>query len=358
MQLQFVHFADSQAIVPSKKRRSLSANRDHVRRQLYSEEQTKQAQDSSTVTPTKKQSPVKIVQVSPGSIRVSIDRTDLKVSPEKRELSDSPEKRVYPKRKRIERLKFDESGEEAPKVDEEKHIEPEMTRVTRRRSRSAQNEEFDEKPREEAPKNITLEEQNERDLQAPTDFLLDDKIVRPIIPKLVLKRIKQKRGSKEIEMMEIVSPTKAELGALENYVEQSYEERQDDDGDDDDDVDYQGDVDAGSAGDFESLAEEAQEIVSREEIQPEGAAPTATLQDVVNEEAYPVENIIIDQTIPQVVSEDVSSNLFDVLEKKEDEQKVPEVVETRQLRKRRRISSDSDGNGEQFTDNLQDYSSK
>ena len=293
------------------------------------------------------------MQVSPGSIRVSIDRTDLKVSPEKRESSDSPEKRVYPKRKRIERLKFDESGEEAPKVDEEKLIEPETTRVTRRRSRSAQNEECDEKPREEAPKNVILEEKNDKDLQAPTDFLLDEKNVRPVIPKLVLKRIKQKRGSKEIETMEIISPTKAELGALENYVEQSYEERPDDDDD------YQGDDDVGSAGDFESLAEEAQEIVIREEIQQEGAAPTATLEDVVvNEEAYPIQNVDIDQTIPQVVSEAVSSNLFDVLKKKEDEQKVPEVVETRQLRKRRRISSDSDGNGEQFTDNLQDYSGK
>lgn len=299
------------------------------------------------------------MQVSPGSLRVSIDRTDLKVSPEKRESSDSPDKRVYPKRKRIERLKFDESGEEttqAPVVNEEKDIEPGTTRVTRRRSRSAQNEEFDEKPREEVPKDIVLEEKNDNNMKATTDFLLDEKSVRPVIPKLVLKRIKQKRGSKEIETMEIVSPTKAELGVLENYTEQSYEEHQ---VDDDDDDDYQGDDDVGSAGDFESLGEEAQATVVREEIQQEGGAPTATSEHVIlNEEAYPIEHINIDQMIPHVVSEDVSSNLFDVLKEKEDVQKVPEVVETRKLRKRRRISSDSDGNGEQFTDNLQDYSGK
>lgn len=124
--------------------------------------------------------------ISPRSLKVSINRSELRgnpvKSPRQPHLAEDSSKREYPKRRRIGRLSYIESGNESGK-------QPIGTgSVDKVAERSCvERDNFG-----------TYLQENKVDDEVPVDILLLNDIskdLRPVIPKLVLKRVKRKEGS-------------------------------------------------------------------------------------------------------------------------------------------------------------------
>ena len=339
-------FIDAEMQNQNKGRGSNIQDRIHVRRQLYSNEKCNaeveaniNSQNSQQVTTQeKKESPIKSASISPGSLKVSINRSGLKEdpvkSPKKLNLDEETTKREYPKRRRIDRLSYIESGNEA-------NIGKEPIE-----NRAVATSEKGGMITEDC---ANFEEGNISDRKsAPIDVLLlggSTKDMRPVIPKLVLKRVKRKEGSKEFDTMEIVSPTKAELGMY--YDDKEIEK------------------DAGDNNEYVEEKSTESEAASNSNVgvaEEEIAETIETRQEMKRTERRERESQIVclnKGTQPLLGNEKkMMENIgFDLLNKREDEQTVPEMPEKRTLRrKRRRVSSESEG--EEFTDALQVYGSK
>ena len=285
---------------------------------------------------------MKDASISPGSLKVSINRSDLKESPkkspEKVVPEEAPQKREYPKRRRIDRLTYLETGQI---VVRDEH----------------QNETLSE-PQARAAKSLVQicdvsDEKGGWAEQMYDDVLQSDnneKETRPVIPKLVLKRVKRKQGSKEFDTMEIVSPTKAELGLYYGQQEESVESKS-------------------TAEESGVLGQEA--VVSSSELRYEetriqqeikaGDVEVKNLGDKheILQPSVTSPSIKLDrQVVPvlQRIDASIDRNIFEMIEKRKAEQVVTDNTEGRLLRrKRRRVSSESEDGEEMFTDTLQDY---
>ena len=311
----------------------------HVRRQLYSDEtvDTEKVTDNERTmgvgNEEKKESPIDGSSVSPGSLKVSIKRAGLKEAHTKthRKLNveEEPMKKEYPKRRRIDRLSYLESGGNLSTG--KKPIENRAGSLE-----TTTNQEG------------SISGSRNKNLDSPIDVLLLDGItreVRPVIPKLVLKRVKRKLGSKEFDTMEIVSPTKAELGMY--Y----------------DDKEIKGDAsDRGNSVEGKSTESEVERNDRVAVVEEEGMENRTRVREKLRQE---VSVSSIDDTVFHVSeNEKITVENYEFgdgysMKKSEEEQIVPETSERRALRKkRRRISSESEGGEEEFTDTLQVYGSK
>ena len=308
----------------------------HVRRKLYVSEKSnlqnkidaKTNQEISSQE--KKESHIQNESISPSSLKVSIKRSGLKESPVKTQgkltVEDEGARKEYPKRRRIDRFSYLQSCNDSstPKKQTEDKV---VSLESRTRVKSVEKEKCIEKSR---PKD------------APVDVLLLDGIaqeVRPVIPKLVLKRVKRKLGSKEFDTIEIVSPTKAELGIYYNDKE----------------------ISGGS--------------ISKAEQSLEGKHPESDLEssyhirvvdsDVLDSAIETTETIeeevlvgVNDKEVTHVSEENLKIvETYDSSDKcshKKEEETEPS--ERRALRrKRRKLSSESEEEVEEFTDALQVY---
>ena len=310
----------------------------HVCRQLYSSEKPGaelgiegdiQA-EQEVFNQERKRSPIQDALISPGSLKVSISRVCLKESPVKTQrkpsLEEETTKKEYPKRRRIDRLSYLESGNDySPR---KQVIQDAAGSVERKASEKS------------VESNKSGQENRHKD--APIDVLLLDgskKEFRPVIPKLVLKRVKRKMGSKEFDTMEIVSPTKAELGIYYN----------------DDEI-------RGGAmeNDAKRKSTESEIIMNYsirsidddviEERESEGREETRIC---VND------NVLVVSENEKKIDENFGFSGVNSLKNREDEQRLSETSERRALRKkRRRLSSESEDGEVEFTDALQVYGSK
>ncbi|XP_065070069.1 nipped-B-like protein A isoform X2 [Rhopilema esculentum] len=339
------------------RRRKSSGSKEHVRRQLYDHEESqirtesekplKNSLESRTAEEINqqigneglknKESPVKDASISPGSLKVSINRSDLKESskksPEKVGAEEALQKREYPKRRRIDRLTYLETGQMI--VRDEHQTETLSEPQARAANSLAQiGDASDEKGgwAEQMYDDVMQSDSNERE-------------ARPIIPKLVLKRVKRKQGSKEFDTLEIVSPTKAELGLYYGQQEESVESKS-------------------TAEESEVLGQEA--VVSSSELRHEETRvqqeiKTGGLGDIpeIVQPSVSSPSIKLDrQVVPvlQRIDASIDRNIFQMIEKRKAEQVVTDNAEGRSLRrKRRRVSSESEEGEEMFTDTLQDY---
>ena len=306
-------------------KRSIVSSKLHVCRQLYSSGKPGAELEIESDTQTKQEisneerrrNPIQSGSISPGSLKVSISRVGLKESPVKTQtklnLEEEAMKKEYPKRRRIDRLSYLESGNDY-----------------RARKQMTQNTAVSlERKASETSVDSDKSGQGDRNKDTPIDVLLLDgstKEFRPVIPKLVLKRVKRKLGSNEFDTMEIVSPTKAELGIYYN------------------DEEIKG---GAMENDAKRLSTES-EIVMNYSFR-------SIDDEVIEERAKTIQVSENERNIDENVGfRDVYS-----FKKREEEQILSEASERRALRKkRRRLSSESEEGEVEFTDALQVYGSK
>lgn len=274
-------------------------------------------QKDSVRGPEDKHGQVRSGPISPGSLKVSINRSGLKESPQKSQkdlsLKEDATKREYPKRRRIDRLSFIETGNDT------NQLQPINNRTLEEKASSGTVDNLEQSLEiSETTKNV------------PVDILLLEgfsKEVRPVIPKLVLKRVKKKQGIREFETMEIVSPTKEQLGMY--YSDEEIKG-----------VVVENDKNQTARP---KLVRKTQEMISVE---------SKTCQEVeeisLEEEVYPIAES------QKKVKEGSLANDGDQLRRPEGEDIVLGHDKRILRRKRRRVSSESEG-GEEFTDALQAY---
>ncbi len=186
-------YLDNQ-IVPARRRSLSNSGRDVVRRQLYEERQLQDLpleeevySKKQEINPPHSSDPL---QQSPSSLKVSISKDNLK----DKEYSPSSKRRILVETAEVGELE-NETGRPINNY-----------RVKSRKS-------------EDGSTNQTASN------RPPTDVLITapEQVMRPVIPKIIVKKVRRKEGSKEFETMEIITPEKEILHTVEISNEEVYD---------------------------------------------------------------------------------------------------------------------------------------